>query len=288
MASIQVNTNGQTLKINASVSHWTTAALAVAASGTNDVESTTTTTVSSDYTMHFSNSATTAVITVTQPDGTTLLAQTFNVEPSTGPRVLNPVPDQFQNAADAAGTPPPGAFGRFRSGYYYWCTGSGATSAAVLAAGYAFATPWVVTERVSLQKIGCEVSSAGGAGCVVRIGVWADTGGGYPGALVLDCGTIDGTSATVQDITLASALVLGPALYWVGTATQVGTAATIRTAAPNVNPVSFTAGLSKPSANTSVGAYTEASVTGAFTASFGATVAVAPTTQAPRIHFQVS
>jgi hypothetical protein len=100
MASVQVNTNGQTLTVNASISHWTTAALAVTASGTNDVESTTTTTITSDYTMHFSNTATTAVITIKQRDGTTLLAQTFDVSVGTGPRVLNPLPDEYQQAAD--------------------------------------------------------------------------------------------------------------------------------------------------------------------------------------------
>lgn len=102
MAYITVRTNGQTLTVNASVSHWTSAALAVVASGDDDVESTTTTTATSDYTMHFANTATTATITVKQLDGTTLLAQTFEVHPGVGPRVLNPVPDQYQAAADVA------------------------------------------------------------------------------------------------------------------------------------------------------------------------------------------
>jgi hypothetical protein len=103
MASVQVNTNGQTLTVNASVSHWTTAALAVTASGTNDVESTTTTTITSNYTMHFSNSATTAVVTVKQRDGSTILSQTFDVSPGTGPRVLNPQPDPYQTSSDLQG-----------------------------------------------------------------------------------------------------------------------------------------------------------------------------------------
>ena len=101
MAEIKVRTNGQTLRVNASVSHWTTAALAVTASGTNDVESTTTTTITSDYSMHFANTATTATITVKQLDGTTLVAQTFEVNPGVGLRILNPVPDNYQIATDA-------------------------------------------------------------------------------------------------------------------------------------------------------------------------------------------
>jgi hypothetical protein len=100
MASITVRTNGQTLTVNASVSHWTSAALAVVASGDDDIPSTTTTTITSDYTMHFANTATTAVVTVKQRDGTTLLAQTFQVSPAVGPRTLNPVPDVYQVASD--------------------------------------------------------------------------------------------------------------------------------------------------------------------------------------------
>jgi hypothetical protein len=100
MASVQVKTNGQTLTVNASISHWTTAALAVTASAANDVESTTTTPITSDYTMHFSNTATTAVITVKQSDGTILQQQTLDVSAGTGPRVLNPLPDPYQVATD--------------------------------------------------------------------------------------------------------------------------------------------------------------------------------------------
>jgi hypothetical protein len=100
MAKVTVRTNGQTLLVNASISHWTTAALAVTASGTNDVESSTTTTITADYDMHFSNIASTATITVTQPDGTTLYSGVLNVTAGTGDRVLNPVPDPYQLAAD--------------------------------------------------------------------------------------------------------------------------------------------------------------------------------------------
>jgi hypothetical protein len=102
VAEIKVRTNGQTLRVNASVSHWTTAALAVTASGTNDVESTTTTTITADYSLHFANTATTATVTVSQLDGTTLLSQTFEVNPGVGLRVLNPVPDAHQTAVDVS------------------------------------------------------------------------------------------------------------------------------------------------------------------------------------------
>lgn len=96
-----IRTNGQTLKVNSSVSYWTSEALALTASGTNDVESTTTTTIAADYTLWFANTATTAVVTVTQLDGTTLFTGTLQVNPGVGARTLNPVPDTFGGSADA-------------------------------------------------------------------------------------------------------------------------------------------------------------------------------------------
>lgn len=102
MAQITVRTNGQTLTVNASVSHWTTAALAVTASAGDDVESTTTTTITSDYTMHFANTATTATVTVKQLDGTTLHTGTYEVNPGVGARVLSPTISTDQASADVS------------------------------------------------------------------------------------------------------------------------------------------------------------------------------------------
>lgn len=96
-----IRTNGQTLTVNASVSHWTSEALALAASGDDDVASTTTTTITSDYDLWFANTATTATITVKQLDGTTLgTYANLQVNPGVGTRTLNPLPDPFQTAAD--------------------------------------------------------------------------------------------------------------------------------------------------------------------------------------------
>lgn len=100
MASITVNTNGQTLTVNASISHWTSAALAVVASGDDDIPSTATTTIGAAYTMHFANTATTVTVTVKQLDGTVLFAQELQCSPAVGPRTLNPSPPVGVIAAD--------------------------------------------------------------------------------------------------------------------------------------------------------------------------------------------
>lgn len=72
----------------------------------------------------------------------------------------------------------------------------------------------------TLTRIGAECTVIGDVGCTVRLGIYADDGSGvYPGALVLDAGTIDGHSATIQEITISQALTPG-ALYWIGGAVQ--------------------------------------------------------------------
>ena len=104
MAQITVRTNGQTLKVAAYAAHWTSAALAAIASGNDDVASGTTLTITSDYTFYFANNAETATIGVWQLDGTQLaLHSELPVHPGVGPRVLNPVPDVYQSAADDTG-----------------------------------------------------------------------------------------------------------------------------------------------------------------------------------------
>jgi hypothetical protein len=173
------------------------------------------------------------------------------------------------------------------SGQYYFAN-TGALSATAQASGFVYAFPWVVTAPLSISKIGSECTIAGAATSVVRIGVWNDTGNAYPGTLLLDAGTIDGTSATVQDITLGSALLLGPGLYWVGTVGQVAAVPTMRTA---LNPdcrFNFAAGTAKPSAGTTLGGYYQSGVTGAFGGSFTSTVNTYPSNQAARVHFKVS
>jgi hypothetical protein len=95
-----IRTNGQTLTVQASVSYWTTEALALIASANDDIANTVVTTITTDTTLWFANTATTTRLTVKQLDGTTLFAQDVEVNPGVGRRVLNPLPDVYQSAAD--------------------------------------------------------------------------------------------------------------------------------------------------------------------------------------------
>ena len=89
--------------------------------------------------------------------------------------------------------------------YYHTLQPQSGTATATPTAGVLYVAPFFVPSAVTLIRIGAEVTTGGSAGAVVRLGIWSDTGSGYPGALVLDAGTIDGTSATVQEITISQA-----------------------------------------------------------------------------------
>jgi len=123
------------------------------------------------------------------------------------------------------------------------------------------ACPLPVGKAVTLDRIGLEVTTAV-ATAVVRLGIYADDGNGYPGALVLDAGTIDASTTGFKEIVINQALAAG--LYWL-----VGVA---QTAAPTVRATSGAVpGLSvATSQSTLAGAYTQAGVTGALPANFTA------------------
>ena len=119
-----------------------------------------------------------------------------------------------------------------RSGAYYATTPHSALSTtSTLGNGTGRFSPWFVPRTTAFATIGAEITSAGDAGSVLRLGIYADDGTGYPGALALDAGTIAGDSVAVQEVTVA--FTLTPGLYWVGGVVQgvTTTQPTVRTIA---------------------------------------------------------
>lgn len=82
------------------------------------------------------------------------------------------------------------------------------------------ASPLFLAQTTVIDQIAAEVTVTGGAGSLVRLGIFADSGNLYPGQLVLDAGTILGNSVSVQ--ALAASLVLLPGLYWLAALSTVG------------------------------------------------------------------
>jgi hypothetical protein len=137
-----------------------------------------------------------------------------------------------------------------------------------------------------LQALVGEITTAGSTGAVLRLGVYADDGSGmFPGALVVDAGTIDATVVGNAALTLSTALVLVAGKYWVGGASQ-GSPAT----APVVRIVGTNGAVLMPSttasaSNIPTGA-AQNSVSGALPSTFTTTLGF--TSAVPRVALQLN
>src|SRR2546421_670259 len=109
------------------------------------------------------------------------------------------------------------AYQKWTSGSWYTASSSSSTSN-LLGNTTVRVAPIYIPNAVTLNAIAGEITGAGSEGSVFRLVIWRDNRNGFPGNLLLDAGTIDGTSATVQSITISLAVV--PGLYWVGGACQ--------------------------------------------------------------------
>lgn len=194
--------------------------------------------------------------------------------------------------ADAAtarttlGAPP--AMPAFKSGRYYFPASQISTATSnTLANGTLRLTPWFVERAVTIDRIGGEITVIGDVGSKLRLGIYADDGGGYPGALLLDAGQIAGDSATVQELTVSQ--TLQPGLYWIGAAVQAVTTTqpTVRTIVSSwLPPALLIFGTSAPAAAaTSVG-HSMGGVTGALPANFTTTANTIGSV--PRLFFRVA
>lgn len=77
------------------------------------------------------------------------------------------------------------------------------------------AIPFVVSKVMTVDQMAINVTTvgAGGAG-TARVGIYADNGNNYPGALVVDAGTAVTTSTGVKTFTTGLPVDIDPGLYW--------------------------------------------------------------------------
>lgn len=111
---------------------------------------------------------------------------------------------------------------RFKVGLYYAAQYTGNVTGSVLIADTLYYVPIFVGITVTFDRIGAYLSTAGATNCVLRLGIYADSGGDYPGAKVLDAGTVAADGATGWK-TITISQQLSPGLYWLGIASQVAT-----------------------------------------------------------------
>src|SRR5215207_3731226 len=161
----------------------------------------------------------------------------------------------------------------YKSGLYYAFPIYANAGSGIPSEGEMQAVPFTADGRTTFDRQAVEVTVVGTTGAVVRIGRYADDGTGYPGALISDDGTIDGTTAIgIKEVIYGSAWTPAAGLYWLVAVVQ-GAAATRPTLSraqntlyPLVGRTNLTGTLLQR-----VG-YSQAAVSGALPANFTATV----------------
>ena len=116
-------------------------------------------------------------------------------------------------------------------GYYYGPDHGAATSTLAITKDTMYLIPMWLPSGYTITRLAMSVTGAGGAGSVIRMGVYEATSTGLPGALLVDGGTIDGTSATVQEVTV-SAAVNAAGWHYLAAVSQVGTLPTVTSMQP--------------------------------------------------------
>jgi hypothetical protein len=116
-------------------------------------------------------------------------------------------------------------------GYYYGPDHGAATSTLAITVDTMYLVPMWLPAGFTVTRLAVSVTGAGGVGSVVRLGVYESSSTGLPDALLVDGGTIDGTSATVQEVTV-SAAVNASGWHWLAAVAQVGTLPTVTSVQP--------------------------------------------------------
>lgn len=132
--------------------------------------------------------------------------------PSVSPGTHDPVATQAYLA---------GGGDYFRSGFHsIGHPAPGTTSLVGNTLGRCHFTPFFAPVRMTFDRMGAQVGTAGGTGAVVRLGIYANAGG-VPTSLILDAGTAATTSTGLKEVTISQSL--DPGWYWLASVTQVVT-----------------------------------------------------------------
>lgn len=185
-----------------------------------------------------------------------------------------------------------GSKGAYRPGCWYQCSPSvSVTTNNALGNGILRVAPMFVPRGITLDRLGLEVTGAGDADSVLRIGIYKDNGDGFPGDLLIDAGTVPGDAiAACAEITIDQIVRKG--LYWVGAVPQgvTTTQPTVRAFAPGAplfsTYVPLTTGTA-PIANAALNiGWAKTGVTGALPSTWG--TGVSPTSVAARVMMRVA
>jgi len=166
---------------------------------------------------------------------------------------------------------------KFKSGLYYSISNAGSDAVLALVLNEMRLSPFIVGENQTFDRIGQEVTTLGSTS-VVRLGIYGVTSENYPGALLLDAGTIDAGSTGGKEIVINQALT--PGLYYLAAVAQVATCSVrSKNSVPDL--------LGAPTlVYTNSTVYVETGVSGALPANF--TGVVANATSAPKVELRAA
>lgn len=155
----------------------------------------------------------------------------------------------------------------YRTGRYYNSHPGMTTAAVAPSLDRVFYVPFVVGEGRTFDRIGVDITTAGAAGAVVRLGIYTDSGV-LPNALVFDAGTVDSSTAGAKVAVFGQALSAGT-IYWLAAVAQVATSTIRFFSAAGTTPWSLIGGLFAFVARSG---YFQSNVTGALPANAAGTL----------------
>lgn len=120
--------------------------------------------------------------------------------------------------------------------WYTSPTNGTALTTGALTANRLYAIPFIVTKVMTVDQMSINVTTLG-SGSSVRVGIYADNGNNYPGALVVDGGSVSTATLGVKTYTAGLPATLDAGLYWLAIVSNA-TAPTIRSfAVASLNPI---------------------------------------------------
>lgn len=117
-------------------------------------------------------------------------------------------------------TPGPDPAIGYISGGYYGAANVGqigTIAATTLTLGRCYYAAFPVYRVGTFDRIGIEVTTGGSATCALRLGIY-NGAGGVPTSVLLDAGTVDGTTTGAKEITISQTLARG--YYFLALAVQ--------------------------------------------------------------------
>jgi len=91
--------------------------------------------------------------------------------------------------------------------------GTAIANATALTTNTLYAMPLVIPTPSTIDMMSIDVGTIS-AGGTAELGIYADTGNGYPGALVDDCGSVSVATAAPVTCSTGMPVTLSPGLYW--------------------------------------------------------------------------